>query len=240
MSAYRDEFIIKGGILVASLVGVENRYTRDIDATIKGFDLTQDELNNRITKICNIDAGDNISFTVKKIGSIRDEDKYSGFRITLDATYGSMMTPVKLDISTGDVVTPEALDLQYKLLLDDSYIELRAYNIETILAEKLNTLFDRYISNTRMRDFYDIWVFSKLKGDEISPTTLNLALINTARNRENIKIFEDWEVRLSNIASSEYLAGLWLKYSASYVYSKGISFTEVCESVQEVMVLSKL
>ncbi|MDR0950071.1 MAG: nucleotidyl transferase AbiEii/AbiGii toxin family protein [Candidatus Ancillula sp.] len=234
-SDYREQFILKGGLLLASIIGIDNRYTRDIDAVISGFEFTEKELMRAVTEICSIDAGDGVAFEFKKIGAIREEDDYSGYRITLNVNYGNMSIPIKLDISTGDVITPGAIEQNYKLLLEDSVIRLRSYNLETVLAEKLNTTLDRYLSNTRMRDYYDIYIIWKLKRIDLNKVILFDAMNNTAKARGNIDVYSDWQNRISTIVSDGHMHNLWTRYAEKYSYTRDIGFDETCESVGEVL-----
>ena len=156
-SQYAENFVIKGGILVTSMVGVALRSTMDIDTTIRNMNLSKSDVKTFVTEICSINLDDEVSFIIKDISDIMGEMEYPGIRVSLDAVMGKMITPIKIDISTGDVITPRAIEYDYKLLLEDRTIRLWSYNIETILAEKLQTLLSRGILNTRMRDYYDIY-----------------------------------------------------------------------------------
>ena len=156
-SAYAEDFIIKGGILVTSMVGVSMRSTMDIDTSIRNFNLSEEDAKKVVTEICNIDLQDGVTFVIKEVSSIMDEMEYPGLRLALDAVLGGMVTPIKIDISTGDVITPRAIEYDYKLMLENRSIKLWSYNLETVLGEKLQTVLARGILNTRMRDFYDIY-----------------------------------------------------------------------------------
>lgn len=156
-SAYAENFIIKGGILITSLVGVSMRSTMDIDTSISGFTLSQEEALRIVTEISEIDLEDGVTFSIKSVSGIMDEMDYPGIRLALDACMGAMITPIKIDISTGDVITPEAVKYDYKLMLEERSILIWSYNLETILAEKLQTVMSRGVLNTRMRDYYDIY-----------------------------------------------------------------------------------
>lgn len=161
-SGYKDNFIIKGGMLVTAMVGVALRSTMDIDTSIKNQNLSAEDAKNIVNEIKDIDLGDGVTFDIKEVTNIMDEMEYPGIRISMNAVMGKLITPMKIDISTGDVITPRAVEYRYKLLLDDRTISLWSYNLETILAEKLQTVLSRGILNTRMRDFYDIHVLLSL------------------------------------------------------------------------------
>ena len=158
VSKYKDSFIIKGGILVTSLVGISLRSTLDIDSTIKNQSISEYDAKRMIDDICKIDIGDGVSFEVKESYTIMDEMEYPGIRFTLNVNMDGLVTPIKIDISTGDVITPRAIEYQYTFLLENRTAILLSYNLETILAEKLQTILIRQLYNTRMRDFYDVYV----------------------------------------------------------------------------------
>ena len=155
-SEYRDNFIIKGGILVTAMIGVAHRSTMDIDTSMKNLNLSAEDALRVVNQVKDIDLDDGVSFDVKDVSNIMDEMEYPGIRVTMNANVGRLITPLKIDISTGDVITPRAIEFNYDLLLEDRSISLWSYNLETILAEKLQTVLARGILNTRMRDFYDI------------------------------------------------------------------------------------
>ena len=160
-SPYAEKFVIKGGILVTSMVGVSLRSTMDIDTTVRNINLSEKDVLRIVKEICDIDMDDDISFVIKEISDIMDDMEYPGIRVSLDAALGKMITPIKIDISTGDVITPGAIEYEYKLMLEDRTIQLWSYNLETILAEKMQTILSRGILNTRMRDFYDIYTLAE-------------------------------------------------------------------------------
>lgn len=156
VSNYRNNFIIKGGMLITALVGVSLRSTMDIDTSLENLNLSEADARRIITEIKDIDIGDGITFKIRNAESIMDEMEYPGIRITMDAIMCKLVIPIKVDISTGDIITPQPVEYRYKLLLEDRYINLLSYNLETVLAEKIQTVLARGILNTRMRDFYDI------------------------------------------------------------------------------------
>lgn len=152
-SRYKNNFILKGGMLVSSIAGINSRATMDIDTTVKAIDLSEDEAYEIIADICNVDIEDNISFRIVSISDIMEEHDYPGIRFMLEATLENLVQPVKIDISTGDVITPGAIEYSYIPMFDNEPIDIMSYNIETLLAEKLETVISRGIENTRMRDF---------------------------------------------------------------------------------------
>jgi len=167
-SSYKNNFIIKGGMLITAMVGIQSRSTMDLDTTIKGFTLNQDELESIINQICLININDGVTFEIKSFSEIMDEADYPGVRISMNCFYDNIRIPMKLDISTGDVITPKEIAFKYQLMFEKREIALLAYNIETVLAEKIETIIARNITNTRMRDFYDIHVLLKIYTDQIN------------------------------------------------------------------------
>ena len=180
LSEYRDKYIIKGGFLIASLVGLESRATMDLDATIKGYPVNEDSIRSMVESIISVPVDDGISFQIKDIGLIREDDEYGGIRVSLNANYEKMAVPLKLDITTGDKITPGEIEYSYKLMMEERSISILSYNLSTILAEKLETVVSRGDQNTRPRDYYDIFILSKLQDKNIEIDTLRDALIATS------------------------------------------------------------
>lgn len=211
-SEYRDNFIIKGGILVTSLIGVALRSTMDIDTTIKNLNLSDEDIHRIVDEICVIDLQDDVKFQVKQLSRIMDEMDYPGIRVTLNAFLGNMPVPMKIDISTGDVITPREIHHQYKLLLEDRSILLWSYNLETLLSEKLQTVLARGLLNTRMRDFYDLYELSKIYYDKIDIATLKSAFTATCAKRDTQNLFEDAPQVITKIQQDNNLMALWKSY----------------------------
>ena len=158
ISKYKKNFILKGGVLITSLVGLDFRSTMDVDTTIKGFDVNLTSVEQMIQNLIDIPLEDGVLFQIKNIDSIMNEAEYPGIRVSMQALFDGTITPLKIDISTGDVITPGAIQYSYKLMFEDRYIQLLSYNLETVLAEKLETIVRRHLTNTRMRDFYDVYI----------------------------------------------------------------------------------
>ena len=176
LSEYRDKFILKGGMLVAAMVGLDARSTMDIDATVKGATVGIEEVENMIASIISVPVDDGVEFRVKRISEIMDEAEYPGIRISMETEFDGVITPLKIDISTGDAITPREVRYSFKLMLEDRSIEIWAYNLETVLAEKLETVVSRATTNTRMRDFYDLHILSQLHGQSIVPISVRRSL----------------------------------------------------------------
>lgn len=237
-SKYNGSFILKGGMLVAAFVGVEVRATMDIDTTIKGIPVTIVDMERTITEISNIDLDDNVKFRIKKVSEIMDEAEYSGIRFSMDAVLDGAVIPLKIDISTGDVITPREIAYSYKLMFEDRTIPIMTYPIETVLAEKLETVISRSITNTRMRDFYDIHIL--LKSQNINADILALALERTAKKRGNFNLLENAESVLKIVKSDEDMKRLWNIYQKKFKYAGEYTWDEVIHSVRELSIEAKL
>ncbi len=237
-SKYNGSFILKGGMLVAAFVGVEARATMDIDTTIKGIPITIVDMERTITEISNIDLGDNVKFRIKKVSEIMDEAEYSGIRFSMDAVLDGAVIPLKIDISTGDEITPREIAYSYKLMFEDRTIPIMIYPIETVLAEKLETVISRSITNTRMRDFYDIHIL--LKSQNINADILALALERTAKKRGNFSLLENAESVLNIVKSDEDMKRLWNIYQKKFKYASEYTWDEVIHSVIELSIEAKL
>lgn len=165
LSDYKDRFILKGGMLVAAMVGLDARSTMDLDATVKGANVSVEDVENIISSILSVPLEDGVEFRVKRISEIMEEAEYPGVRVSLETTFDGVRTPLKIDISTEDVITPREVRYSFKLMLEERSIEVWAYNLETVLAEKLETVISRNVTNTRMRDFYDIHILQQIYGE---------------------------------------------------------------------------
>ena len=158
VSNYKYKFVLKGGMLITAVVGIDMRNTLDMDATIKGFDLEKDNLENILNEIFNIDLDDGVTFEFTNIKEIRQEDEYGGYRVSLNAKFDKLVVPMKLDITTGDVIVPKEVNYKFGLMFENRFIEILAYNMETVIADKFETIISRNIDTTRARDFYDIYI----------------------------------------------------------------------------------
>lgn len=235
LSQYRDNFIIKGGFLIASMVGLDTRATMDMDATIKGYSVSQESVQQMIENIIAIPADDNIIFEFKSVGDIRDDDEYGGHRVALSANYGKMAVPLKLDITTGDKITPKEIEYEYKLMLDDRSIRVLAYNLPTILAEKLETIISRSDQNTRSRDYYDVYILTKLQAKSIDPVMLRAALDATTQKRGTANAIENYSEVIDTVKDSKVMKQRWDIYRDDFAYAADIDFNEVCDAVVAIM-----
>lgn len=237
-SRYNSSFILKGGMLVSAFVGIEARATMDIDTTIKGVSVTATEMERMITEISNIDLEDNLKFRIKKVSEIMDEAEYSGIRFSMDAVLDGAVIPLKIDISTGDVITPREISYSYKLMLEDRTIPIMTYPVETVLAEKLETVISRSITNTRMRDFYDINLL--LQSKRIDDDTLGLALERTAKKRGSLNLLENAENVLKAVKYSDDMKKMWNTYQKKFRYAGTYTWNDIMRSVRELSVKAKL
>ena len=234
-SEYRDNFVIKGGILVTAMIGVAHRSTMDIDTSMKNLNLSAEDALRVVNQVKDIDLDDGVSFEVKDVSNIMDEMEYPGIRVTMNANVGRLITPLKIDISTGDVITPRAIEFNYDLLLEDRSISLWSYNLETILAEKLQTVLARGILNTRMRDFYDIRMLLDTYEDKVNKAVLKDAFAATCKKRGTDNLQEQAEEIIKIIEADEQLQVLWRAYQKKYSYAAEIDYASVISGVRKLM-----
>ena len=234
-SEYRDNFIIKGGILVTAMIGVAHRSTMDIDTSMKNLNLSAEDALRVVNQVKDIDLDDGVSFEVKDVSNIMDEMEYPGIRVTMNANVGRLITPLKIDISTGDVITPRAIEFNYDLLLEDRSISLWSYNLETILAEKLQTVLARGILNTRMRDFYDIRMLVDTYEDKVNKAVLKDAFAATCKKRGTDHLQEQAEEIIKVIEADEQIQVLWRAYQKKYSYAADIDYASVIRGVRKLM-----
>ena len=235
VSKYQQNFILKGGFLIAAMVGLDTRATMDMDATIKTLPVNEDTICHMFDEICKIELDDDVTFTFRSIGEIREGNEYSGYRISLSANYPPMAVPLKLDITTGDKITPKEIEYQFKLLLEERSISVLAYNLETILAEKLETVISRGDQNTRPRDYYDIFILVKLQSSNIEPESLKAALDATAKKRGSTEVIKEYRKIMNTVRNSEIMLRQWENYRKDFEYADGIVYEETCDAVVELM-----
>ena len=234
LSEYKNQFILKGGMLVAAMVGLDARATMDLDATIKGTNVSVEDVEMIISQIISIPLDDGVSFRIKRISEIMEEADYPGVRVSMETKFDGVITPLKIDISTGDIITPREIKYNFNLMLENRTIEVWAYNLETVLAEKLETVISRNVTNTRMRDFYDIDILQKLYGEQLSKDVLWDALVATAKKRETLEQIEteDIDEVFDEIQSSSVMENLWKAYQRNYSYSADIPWHTIMKSIR--------
>lgn len=231
LSQYRNNMILKGGTLVAAMVGLDNRSTMDVDATLKNLPLNEDSATKIVKEIVAIHIEDGMFFEIKSVTPIMDEADYPGIRIMLDTAIETMHTPLKIDFSTGDVITPREVSYTFRLQFEERTISILAYNLETMLAEKLETLLARGTANTRMRDFYDIYVLTNTQSHNIDNATLKEAFVNTSEKRGSIGLVQDVDLILKEVAESTMLIDRWKNYQRKFDYAADVLWANVMESV---------
>lgn len=230
-SEYKYNFVLKGGMLVASIVGLDSRATIDLDATLKNFPLSREKIEKAFEDILQVDVNDDINIKLLNITEIREDADYHGFRLSFIGIIDESRIPLKVDITTGDKITPNAVTYSFKLLLEDRNIEVMAYNLETILAEKFETIISRSTVNTRMRDFYDIYILTKFQSKNINLDLFKQALDATSKNRGSQSKINNANNILDDIKNSEKLKKLWENYIVKNPYAKGIDWDSIIEAV---------
>jgi len=235
LSTYKDMIILKGGMLIAAIVGIDSRTTMDMDATVRGFPLSGETIQIAFADICSIQLDDDVILTLEHITYIRDEDEYGGYRLAITAGYESINTPLKIDITTGDIITPGAVRYSFHSSFEDKKIKIWAYNIETILAEKVETILRRSVLNTRPRDFYDIYILMKTRQHMINKDTFIAALTATAQKRVSLTALQDRGKILHTIQSDSLMRQRWDLYCKENFYANDIEFDEVINSLVKIL-----
>lgn len=233
-SSYKERFVLKGGMLVAAMVGLDNRATMDLDTTLKNLPLTPEAIRKALEEITSIPFEDEVIFEIKTITAIREDDIYGGYRVTMNATFDTLITPMTIDISTGDIITPDAVAYQFAEIFDDEKTyELWAYNVETILAEKVETILRRSVFNTRPRDFYDAYILATTQ--PFNKATFQEALQATAVHRGTTEQIADIEGIIANVVESQDLQKMWEKYRKQFAYAKDIEYEHIIEIIKELL-----
>lgn len=234
VSRYRKNFILKGGLLISSMIGIDERTTIDMDTTVRGIRMEEPEITSVIGEILSLDVGDGIDFVFRKIEPIREDDNYRNFRVHIDARYGKINSPMKIDITTGDEITPAAIQYDYPFLFEDKTVPVMAYTLETILAEKYETIIRRNIGTTRARDFYDLHMLFRERKTEIRADVLRLAVALTAKKRGSAGELADWAEIVQDIREEPALAALWRNYAAENPYIGNLQFSAVVDTVEHI------
>ncbi len=234
LTSYRDGFILKGGMLVSALVGIDIRSTMDMDTTLKGLPLTIDAVERILLEIFAFPLDDGVSFAIKSISEMMEESDYGGIRVSIEALFDGVRTPMKLDISTGDIITPSEIIFEVPLMFEDRKIAIWAYNLETVLAEKLETVITRAVTNTRMRDLYDLCILQKLHAERIDPIAFRQAIAATAKKRGTSAFLMDAHRVFDEIEQSDYQQQLWRAYQTKFQYAAAMEWDEVMQSVRTI------
>ena len=233
-SEYKDKFVIKGGMLIAAIVGLNTRSTMDLDTTLKGLPLTEERLLDAVSTISKIDLGDDVSFDMISIDPIRKDDIYGGYCVRINAIYDTIVTPLSIDVSTGDVITPGAVLYEFDGIFDESVqISLWGYNIETVMAEKTETILSRDVFNTRPRDYYDAYILSTTQAYD--KQLFEEALSATAEHRSSAESIADRSRIIERISESIELQSMWKKYQQRFTYAGGIEYADIMKALRELL-----
>ena len=233
-SEYKEKFVIKGGMLVAGIVGLDNRATMDMDATLKNLPLTPEAICSALEDVCDIAFDDGVIFEIGTISPIREDDIYGGYRVMLNAKFDTLLTPLSIDISTGDAITPHAVQYSFSEMFDEekSY-NLWAYNIETVMAEKVETILRRGVFNTRPRDFYDVYILTTTQ--KFDKAVFVEALNATASHRGIAEQIANVPAILLNIEESPELKMMWDKYRKQFAYAADIEYSQIMTVLKTLM-----
>lgn len=240
MSEYRDNLVLKGGLLVASLIGIDERTTMDMDTTIVGYPVTEESMEALIKDILAVKLDDGIQFKYIGLTPIRKNDDYSNYTITLEARYEGILVPLKIDVTTGDVITPSKVAYDYYLSFEDKTVLIYSYPLETIFAEKLETILSRNVTNTRARDFYDLYLLYNTKWDKVNLNVLKEALIATAINRETVDEVYDYIDVMNDISTSKTVISSWDRYQHENAYAQAIELNDIFKVISNILNLLKL
>lgn len=233
-SDYRDNFILKGGLLISSMIGIGERTTMDMDTTVRGITMEEGEIVKAVKEILAVDVDDGIAFEYQSIEPIREEDAYNNFRVHLNAKYGKIDSPMKMDITTGDAITPAAIRYDFPMLFEEKSVPVMAYTLETVLAEKYETIIRRNIGTTRARDFYDLHTLFRSRRSEVRPEILKAAVLHTAQKRDSLQDIADWREILKDMREEPQLYRLWANYIAENKYIGALELNAVFDTVNEV------
>lgn len=234
-SSYRNMFVLKGGFLISALVGISSRTTMDLDITIKGMPLRIESIESIMNEIVTTKVDDFIDFRFVSVDEIRETEDYPGLRVKLEAIYETIKVSMKLDLTTGDVLTPDSIEFSYPMFSENKSIHLFSYNLETILAEKLETILSRSVLNTRPRDFYDVFLLERMFKSHLNLELLHEALHQTALKRGTEKLIEDFRIIIETIRKDERMNLYWIRYQNQFDFAKDVSFEETIRTVWNLL-----
>ena len=235
VSKYNENFILKGGLLLSAMLGINSRTTRDIDISIKGIDVSKDKMVKILNEIFSINIGDNVKFNIIDISDIRVDDEYGGNKYHLVGKLENSKVNLEIDISTGDTITPKELNFEYVSIFENKKIYIESYNIETILAEKIETILRRGKYNTRMKDYYDIYFFLIKLRNEIDLETFKQALNITLLKREAVNYYKDYKQILKEILADSRVNNYWVTYRNKNKYAENIEFKEIVKELKKFL-----
>jgi Uncharacterized conserved protein len=235
ISKYNSNFILKGGLLLSAIFGINERSTKDIDTTIIGIDISKTEMVKILNEILNIDLNDGTTFNIVNITDIREESEYGGNKYNIIGKIENIKVQLEIDISTGDKVTPREMKYKYQSIFENKSIIINCYNLETILAEKLETILRRGKFNSRMKDYYDVYYILNNLYDDIDILILNNAIKNTFNKRDSIKYLNDYKEIILSIKNGSIINNLWNAYSSKYKYACNIKFSNILETIENIL-----
>ena len=233
-SSYRGKIILKGGLLLTSIIGDDERTTKDMDATLKGIPLTKNEVEKVFNEILNMDIDDEVLFKIISIKDIRLEDEYGGFRLNILSKLDNNKTYITVELTTGDVITPREIKYNYNSIFEDKKIPIMSYTIETILAEKFQTVVNRGLLNTRLKDFYDIYILVNTKMSEVSKENLINAIKNTFKRRKTLLDIEQINEIINDLISDNNMNSLWENAVSKNSYAKNIRFEDTIDAIKQI------
>ena len=233
-SKYKNHFILKGGLLISSLIGVEMRSTLDMDTTIRGLPMNEENISKILHEILEINIDADIEYDLVKLERIRTEDFYEDFSATISCRYGKINTNLNIDITTGDIITPKEVQYFYEKILEEGSISILTYTIETIIAEKFETISSRNITTTRARDFYDLYMLYNLYKSKIDKNILKEAITLTSQQRNSYSLVLQYKEIVKLFYQSDSLKNLWTKYVQNNSYAKDISFNDTISIYEEI------
>lgn len=242
-SKYRENFILKGGLLISSLISVDMRSTMDMDTTIKGIPVNEETITRIINEILDIEIDLEISYKLIKLTPIRNVDVYEDFSASIECKFGKINARLNIDITTGDVITPREIKYSYSRILEEGTIPIITYTIETILAEKFETISSRNITTTRARDFYDLYMIYNMYNNKINQEILAEAIVKTAQQRGSLKAIRQYKEIVELFKISSAIKNIWDRYAKNNLYTKDIKFldtVEVYEKIGNILDLDKI
>lgn len=231
---YVDRFVLKGGLLISSMIGVARRTTMDMDTTVVDLSMDKENIEKVMTEICATSVEDGMTYVFERVEPIREDDEYANWRAHIKVRYGRIDAPIKVDITTGDSIEPCQILYRYPMMFEDGFIEIASYSVATILAEKFETVVSRGVANTRSRDFYDIYAFLKMRRDAIDAVQLRKALEATAEKRGSVHNILRYRSILEDVKASDAMLAAWETYTETVAYARGIAFREVVDSAIEL------
>ena len=234
LSEYRNNFILKGGVLIAAMVGIDTRTTMDLDATLRGHNVSESQIAELFRDILNVSIDDSVTFIFKNIEEIREESEYPGYRVSFEARLDNTRQTLKVDITTGDKITPREIEYHFRLMFEKRTISVLAYNLETVLAEKIESILVRGVTNTRMRDFYDVYILTRTQNKKIDNTLFQDALYNTAEMRSSLPTLAKMKTVIATVETNEGMRQLWTQYQKNYPYAADVAWEMTIDSVKEL------